>query len=401
MSVINKMLRDLDQRNHNAANVKPVIARRTGQPLWLTVLLLLTFGLLCFAIYAVLSRSSVVPVATTLTAEAQQLAEDLPKEPVISSGNALIAHSHEPGQSHEPERGPEPEKSPEPAVKSAPTGNFSATQGQAQLQQTNTAPAPATERFTPDDTATAGVALPMPSDTGLAGIGGQAEPQPGKPTAPVQAATVLLAPVPAANTASSLSVTSRAPTAAQQQAKLRQQALAAAQAGQPQQSLRYWQQLQQLAPQEAMVYLAQARLWLQLGQPQQAEASLLQAKAQGIMDADIQLMLAQAAASRQQWLQTEALLPDNFALALHPDYYGLKATALQQLGQHQQAADWFAQLSRLQPQQGKWWLGGAVSLDALARPAEAHQYYLNALQWGDGLSVQSKTYIQQRLAATE
>lgn len=389
MSVINKMLRDLDQRNHNAANVKQVIARRAGQPLWLTVLLLLTFGLLCFAIYAVLSRSSVVPVATTLTAEAQRLAEDLPKEPVMSSGNELIANSHE------------PEKSPEPAVKSAPTGNFSATQGQAQLQHTNTAPDPATERFTPDDTATAGVALQIPSDTDLAGQADPQQAQPGKPTAPIQAATVLLAPVPVANTASSLSVTSRAPTAVQQQAKLRQQALAAAQAGQPQQSLRYWQQLQQLVPQDAMVYLAQARLWLQLRQPQQAEASLLQAKAQGIMDADIQLMLAQAAASRQQWLQTEALLPDNFALALHPDYYGLKATALQQLGQHQQAADWFAQLSRLQPQQGKWWLGGAVSLDALARPAEAHQYYLNALQWGDGLSVQSKTYIQQRLAATE
>ena len=387
MSVINKMLRDLDQRNHNAANVNQVIARRPGQPLWLTVLLLLTFGLLCFAIYAVLSRSTVMPPAT-LTAVVPEPAAQLPAKPAEI---AIAAHSLEPTESLEPKDSPEP----------TPTESFAPTPGPALTQSTIADPGPV-----PEQTAT-------PEDTGAADaaeIAAQPEPQqikPGVLTAQVdavpQAATVVQAPTPAptAKTGSSLSVTSREPTAAQSQAKLRQQAMAAAQAGQGQQALRYWQQLQQLAPQDAVVYLAQARLWLQLGQPQQAEASLLQAKAQGIMDADIQLMLAQAAASRQQWLQVEALLPAGFAVPLHPDYYGLKATALQQLGQHQQAFDWFAELSALQPQLGKWWLGGAVSLEALERPAEAHQYYLNALQWGDSLSVQSKTYIQQRLVATE
>ena len=387
MSVINKMLRDLDQRNHNAANVNQVIARRPGQPLWLTVLLLLTFGLLCFAIYAVLSRSTVMPPAT-LTAVVPEPAAQLPAKPAEI---AIAAHSLEPTKSLEPTDSLEP----------TPTESPAPTPGPALTQSTIAKPSPV-----PEQTAT-------PEDTGAADaaeIAAQPEPQqikPGVLTAQVdavpQAATVVQAPTPAptAKTGSSLSVTSREPTAAQSQAKLRQQAMAAAQAGQGQQALRYWQQLQQLAPQDAVVYLAQARLWLQLGQPQQAEASLLQAKAQGIMDADIQLMLAQAAASRQQWLQVEALLPASFAVPLHPDYYGLKATALQQLGQHQQAFDWFAELSALQPQLGKWWLGGAVSLEALERPAEAHQYYLNALQWGDSLSVQSKTYIQQRLVATE
>lgn len=387
MSVINKMLRDLDQRNHNAANVNQVIARRPGQPLWLTVLLLLTFGLLCFAIYAVLSRSTVMPPAT-LTAVVPEPAAQLPAKPAEI---AIAAHSLEPTESLEPKDSPEP----------TPTESFAPTPGPALTQSTIADPG-----FVSEQTAT-------PEDTGAADaaeIAAQPEPQQIKPgvlttqvDAVPQAATVVQAPTPAptAKTGSSLSVTSREPTAAQSQAKLRQQAMAAAQAGQGQQALRYWQQLQQLAPQDAVVYLAQARLWLQLGQPQQAEASLLQAKAQGIMDADIQLMLAQAAASRQQWLQVEALLPAGFAVPLHPDYYGLKATALQQLGQHQQAFDWFAELSALQPQLGKWWLGGAVSLEALDRPAEAHQYYLNALQWGDSLSVQSKTYIQQRLVATE
>lgn len=384
MSVINKMLRDLDQRNHNAANVNQVIARRPGQPLWLTVLLLLTFGLLCFAIYAVLSRSTVMPPAT-LTAAVPEPAAQLPAKPAEI---AIAAHSLELTESVEPKSSPEP----------TPTESPAPTPGTAPTQITIADPGPV-----PKQTAT-------PEDTGAADVAeivAQPQPQQIKPgilttqiDAAPQATTVVQAPAPTAKTGS-LSVSSREPTAAQSQAKLRQQAMAAAQAGQGQQALRYWQQLQQLAPQDAVVYLAQARLWLQLGQPQQAEASLLQAKAQGIMDADIQLMLAQAAASRQQWLQAEALLPAGFAVPLHPDYYGLKATALQQLGQHQQAFDWFAELSALQPQLGKWWLGGAVSLEALERPAEAHQYYLNALQWGDSLSVQSKTYIQQRLVATE
>lgn len=376
MSVINKMLRDLDQRNNSAASANQIIARRHGQPLWLTVLLLLTFGLLCFAIYAVLSRSAVVPTADLAITVPEPVAQQLPAEPEIAAEIAISA-------------------SPELIDRSEPTDSLASLQTAASAHSA-----------TAESTATTLIAapeLPVQAVANVAAIAaqpGQQRTEPDDIAVPAaQAATVTQAA--AAKTGSSLSVTSREPTAAQQQAKLRQQALAATQAGQPQQALRYWQQLQQAAPQDAVVYLAQARLWLQLGQPQQAEASLLQAKTQGIIDADIQLMLAQAAASRQQWLQTEALLPAGFAVALHPDYYGLKATALQQLGQHQQAFDWFAELSRLQPQLGKWWLGGAVSLEALERPAEAHQYYLNALQWGDNLSVQSKTYIQQRLVATE
>ncbi|WP_215399431.1 hypothetical protein [Rheinheimera oceanensis] len=373
MSVINKMLRDLDQRNNSAASANQIIARQHGQPLWLTVLLLLTFGLLCFAIYAVLSRSTVMPTADLAIAVPEPIAQQLPAEPVIAAEIAISA-------------------SPEPtdSLASLPS---------AASAHSATAESTATTIIAPPE-------LPVQAVADVAEIAAQPEQQRTEPDdtaapAPQRPKVAQLPVPPAAKAGSSLSVTSREPTAAQQQAKLRQQALAATQAGQPQQALRYWQQLQQSAPQDAVVYLAQARLWLQLGQPQQAEASLLQAKTQGIIDADIQLMLAQAAASRQQWLQTEALLPAGFAVALHPDYYGLKATALQQLGQHQQAFDWFAELSRLQPQLGKWWLGGAVSLEALERPAEAHQYYLNALQWGDNLSVQSKTYIQQRLVATE
>ena len=146
---------------------------------------------------------------------------------------------------------------------------------------------------------------------------------------------------------------------------------------------------------------AQAGLWLQLGQPAQAHAVLQQAVAQGIVHADIQLMLAQHAAAAQQWQAVDALLPPQFTLAQQPDYYGMKATALQQLGQHQAALHWFSQLVVLQPRQGRWWLGAAISFDAQAERAQAQQYYRQARQHSETLSAASRNYIQQRLAATE
>ena len=397
MSVINKMLRDLDQRNHSAANVNQVIARRPGQPLWLTVLLLLTFGLLCFAIYAVLSRSTVMPPAT-LTAAVPEPAAQLPEKPAEI---AIAAHSLEPKDSLEPTKSPEPTKSLESKDSLEPTDSPAPTPGPALTQSTIAKPSPV-----PEQTAT-------PEDTGAADaaeIAAQPEPQqikPGVLTAQVdavpQAATVVQAPTPAptAKTGSSLSVTSREPTAAQSQAKLRQQAMAAAQAGQLQQALQLWQQLQQFAPQNAVAYLEQARLWHQLGQPQQALTVLQQALQQGIVHADIQLLLAQQAAAQAQWQRVDTLLPAQFALAQQPEYYGLKATALQQLGQPQAALDWFSQLIVLQPQQARWWLGAAIAYDQSGQTEQAVLHYRQALQWGDSLTVASRNYIQQRLAAIE
>ena len=73
-----------------------------------------------------------------------------------------------------------------------------------------------------------------------------------------------------------------------------------------------YQQLQQFAPQNAVAYLEQARLWHQLGQPQQALTVLQQALQQGIVHADIQLLLAQQAAAQAQWQRVDTLLPAQF-----------------------------------------------------------------------------------------
>ena len=92
------------------------------------------------------------------------------------------------------------------------------------------------------------------------------------------------APTPAASLTPTTVLIEKQPLSAGQQAqRLQQQALNAAAGGELMLALQYWQQLQQLTPQQAQVYLAQARLWQQLSQPLQAEKVLQQAMAQQVM----------------------------------------------------------------------------------------------------------------------
>jgi MSHA biogenesis protein MshN len=347
MSVLNKMLRDLEQRQYNPATSQQVsIAPTTAFSLWRYLLLGLCFLLLCFAVYALLIRppAAVTAVANTMVVEP----EPLQTAPAAATPEN-IAVLHQP----------------------APV--------QPVADQLDTGLPPAT--ITP-------VEKVMPRSE---------ETKPAQPAATKTAGTVA-ANIPQT---AQLQVERTVVTVQQQAISLQQRALVAAQAGRIQQALQYWQQLQQLTPDLAAPYLEQARLWTQLGQQSQATLVLQQAISRNISDADIQLLLAQQAAASAQWQQVDDLLPADFAVAQQLDYYGLKAAALQQLGQHQAALNWFSQLIILQPQQARWWLGAAISLDAQALPQRAHEHYRQALQWGDSLSVASRNYIQQRLVATE
>ncbi|MDP2716756.1 hypothetical protein [Rheinheimera sp.] len=367
MSVLNKMLRDLEQRQHTAVATEPAaqLAYRPDRPLWLNILLLLSFCLLCFAVYAILTRDVAAdnPAATTPVLQPAAATD------VVEIAQSLTADT---------------------AVAAAADGSVLGSVEAANSVRAESAENAESTENTVEQPLPVAVIVPL-----------QALPQ---SQASQQAIVVNEVPAPvtkAAAPAGKMTIEHAAEPIAQRKAGLRQQALAAAQNGQLQQALQYWQQLQQLTPQDAELYLAQAGLWLQLGQPAQAHAVLQQAVAQGIVHADIQLMLAQHAAAAQQWQAVDALLPPQFTLAQQPDYYGMKATALQQLGQHQGALHWFSQLVVLQPQQGRWWLGAAISFDAQAERAQAQHYYRQAWQHSETLSAASRNYIQQRLAATE
>ena len=389
MSVLNKMLRDLEQRQHasDATTAITLNGRSDERPLWLNVLLLLSALLLAFAVYAILTRepapesSEAVPAVANpaLTDHATSAAlPDSAAEPVISAEVIPATMQQSTPVASTASGGADTGADEQAAIDTVNETNTEATADNA-LQSTERDQA-GSESDVTAQTQTIATELARPT----------------LPVASVVANT-------AANAEAKTEVTVvRAPASPQQQAALlQQQALAAAQAGQLQQALQLWQQLQQFAPQNAVAYLEQARLWHQLGQPQQALTVLQQALQQGIVHADIQLLLAQQAAAQAQWQRVDTLLPAQFVLAQQPEYYGLKATALQQLGQPQAALDWFSQLIVLQPQQARWWLGAAIAFDALSQPEQAQLHYRQALQWGDSLTAASRNYIQQRLAAIE
>ncbi|WP_273024401.1 tetratricopeptide repeat protein [Rheinheimera sp.] len=388
MSVLNKMLRDLEKRQHVSEHaVTALNARSDERPLWLNLLLLLSALLLAFAVYAILTReplpdtgeaaSELVKPVKSDTAAAVTAADNSAELSVSTKAVALASQQSAAVISAEPGLA---ETEAEQGADSVLAEDTKAGTGSA-LPSTDTAPPVAEPNAAQQP-------QPLPAEHDSAALQAASAEGNTEPRTNVQPET-------------EVKVVRSVATPQQQAALLQQRALTAAQAGQLQQALQLWQQLQQLTPQNAEAYLEQARLWHQLGQPQQALTVLQQALQQGIVNADIQLLLAQQAAAQAQWPRVEALLPAQFVLAQQPEYYGLKATALQQLGQPQAALDWFRQLIVLQPQQARWWLGAAIALDALAQREQAQLHYRQALQWGDSLTAASRNYIQQRLAATE
>ncbi|SNY58275.1 hypothetical protein SAMN06297280_3352 [Arsukibacterium tuosuense] len=189
------------------------------------------------------------------------------------------------------------------------------------------------------------------------------------------------------------------PAAQQQNMQLRANASEAA--GDTSGAIVIWQQIIARQPAEANGYLNLARLWLKQQQVVSASQVLLQARQNGVLSAEINMQLAQLAVQQGQWQQALQFLADQFELAAEPEYFGFKATVLQQLQQHEDALNWYQRLQQLQPEQGRWSLGAALASEQLGQPLQAHQYYQHAWQHRQGLSVSSHNFIQQRLKATE
>jgi MSHA biogenesis protein MshN len=79
----------------------------------------------------------------------------------------------------------------------------------------------------------------------------------------------------------------------------------------------------------------------------------------------------------------------------NPDVALLRATALQRLGRHAQAAEAFQSALRGSPQSGQAWLGLALSLDALGKAAEAAQAFRRAAG-SASLGEDARAYAEQR-----
>ncbi len=187
----------------------------------------------------------------------------------------------------------------------------------------------------------------------------------------------------------------------QQKALLKNKAQKAEAIGKLDQAVGYWQQIRQLEPSRSEAYLELARL----AQIQRNDAGavqiLEQASAAGVQDPKLSMALAALALKQQDWSKALSYLQYEPDIFNYTDFYALKAAALQKTSQHAQAVQVFQQLARQQPEQARWWLGMALSYDAMSQTEQALHAYRQVAVNGFGLSAESLDYVKKRIAALE
>jgi len=187
----------------------------------------------------------------------------------------------------------------------------------------------------------------------------------------------------------------------QQKDLLKSKAKKAESVGNLAQAMQLWQQIRQLDPSQTEAYLELSRLAQLQGNDAGALQLLEQASAVGVQDPKLSMSSAALALKQQDWAKALSYLqyePDIFS---YTDFYALKAAALQKTSQHAQAVQVFQQLARQQPEQARWWLGMALSYDAMSQSEQALHAYRQVAVNGFGLSAQSLDYVKKRIAALE
>mgnify|MGYP000377352493 CR=1 FL=1 len=107
-------------------------------------------------------------------------------------------------------------------------------------------------------------------------------------------------------------------------------------------------------------------------------------------------LLARIYADNKQYNEVLSVLPQRYESQGDNDFWILKGLAAQQLKQHEVALRSFKKLTLSQPEQGKWWLAMARSAEFLQQWQNAMQYYTTATQIGN-LSPASQRYAVERL----
>ncbi|MBI1675308.1 tetratricopeptide repeat protein [Shewanella sp. DW31] len=138
---------------------------------------------------------------------------------------------------------------------------------------------------------------------------------------------------------------------------------------------------------------------LHYGQGQLAKASevLLQGMLLFPQQLDFALLLArvqQASGQADLALVTLANIPDTHPLARQK--WMAQSDLAQKLGQFPLSEQAYRQLLQQEPQQAKWWMGLAYALDSQQQFPQARQAYRTALGHR-GLSAQASAFIEQRL----
>lgn len=82
------------------------------------------------------------------------------------------------------------------------------------------------------------------------------------------------------------------------------------------------------------------------------------------------------------------------------EFYSMKGSLASQLKRHDKAESAYTQLTQIEPNAGNWWLGLAVAQDSQGKQADAKNSYQNVLSRG-GVSQSSLNFVRQRLTELE
>jgi len=99
---------------------------------------------------------------------------------------------------------------------------------------------------------------------------------------------------------------------------------------------------------------------------------------------------------QQRWEELLTKIHPALRRSYPQQVFALEAHAATQLGRHQQALQAYQRWAQLAPTDGRAWLGQALAFDALQQPQQALAFYQKAWQLG-GWSVPTAQFIQQRL----
>lgn len=391
MSVINQMLNDLEKRQPPSAAAgavghSPVIKPKQSKLVW--VLLLALIG--CGGGFAylvmnpsVLSPATAAPVPTsaltvTPTPPPSVVAVNAP--PPVEANEPLSASATVPDEIALP--------LDEPKLTAVEPANHVATEQQAQAR---------------DDalvTLTETVVEPEPIEQAVAAPASVSEPtvviQAPKPVVEAKKVSPPVAEPPAPPRAQ-VAFNQPKQTAAERVGLLLNDARTAWHRKQQERALSHYRELLLLAPKHIAARKEYAQILAALSRRQDAEALLLD----GIkkQHAPVQWVMMLASIRAEQGDYQGGL----YALAMvttppsERDYFHLQAALATKLGQFDIAKQAYQWLSAHQPDNGRWWLGLAVSCEQLEQTTQALAAYERA-QRNQNLSRKSRTYIEQKIA---
>lgn len=144
-----------------------------------------------------------------------------------------------------------------------------------------------------------------------------------------------------------------------------------------------------------------AGLALQGGRWREAQSLLEQGVAQHPQHYPFAQLLARSYVDHGQDAKALSLLEKSRdAAGADAEYFAFLATLYQRNGRHSEAVKSFNEAVKLRPQEGRWWLGFAISLEATEQWKASSDAYQRAITSG-GLDKKLLQYSQSRLAAVK